>query len=201
MALTNYTDLQAAIASWMVRSDLTSVIPDFITLFEAEANRVLRTRAQETAGTITMSSGVGTLPTDYLGWKRMTWPGSTVMQLEYVHPDWRRAAYPTQPSGVPKVWTIEGSSIITSPYDTNNTSLSFLYYAKVAALSSGTNWLMTAHPDLYLYGSLGEGWAYLLDTEKAALCFARRDAMFESLNRLDMHTRGPSAPRIMGAVV
>jgi hypothetical protein len=199
MSLTNYTDLQAAIAAWMVRSDLTAVIPDFITLFEAEANRVLRTRAQETAGTVTMSSGSGTLPTDYLGWKRLTWTGSPVMELEYVHPDWLKAAYPTTPSGIPKVWTIEGGSIKIAPVD--DTSLSFLYYAKVPALSTGTNWLMSAHPDLYLYGALGEGWAYLLDTEKAALCFARRDAMFESLNRLDMHTRGPSAPRIAGVVV
>ena len=200
MALTNYTDLQAAIASWMVRSDLTSVIPDFITLFEATANRRLRVRQQETVGTITMSSGVGTVPTDYLAWKRMTWPGSTVMQLEYVHPDWRRAAYPTQPSGVPKVWTIEGSSIITSPYDTNNTSLNFLYYAKVPALAT-TNWLMTAHPDLYLFGSLVEAQAYVLDAEKAVLWKARRDELFDEIEKLDARTRGPSAPRIMGVVV
>ena len=36
MALTTYTELKAAIADWLNRSDLTSQIPDFITLAEAE---------------------------------------------------------------------------------------------------------------------------------------------------------------------
>jgi hypothetical protein len=204
MALTTYSELVSAVSSWMRgRSDISTVIPDFIALFEATANRVLRVRAMETSGTITMSSGVGTLPTDYLAWKRMTWPGDTVMQLEYVHPDWRRAAYPTQPAGVPKVFTIEGTSIITSPYDSDNTSLNFLYYAKVPALtaSATTNWLMTAHPDLYLYGTLVEANAWDLNAEHAALWKARRDELFGELMRLDLHTRGPSAPRIMGTVV
>lgn len=203
MAITTYAQLQSAIGNWIVRSDLTSVIPDFITLFESAANRRLRVRQQETAGTITMSGGTGTVPTDYLAWKRMTWPGSTAMQLEYVHPDWRRAAYPTQPSGTPKVWTIEGSSIITSPYDSNDTSLNFLYYAKLAALSDSatTNWLLTAHPDVYLCGSLVEAWAYLMDAEKAGLWKLRRDELFDEIEKLDAKTRGPSAARIAGVVV
>ena len=32
MAITNYTQLQSSIASWLLRDDLTAVIPDFITL-------------------------------------------------------------------------------------------------------------------------------------------------------------------------
>jgi hypothetical protein len=203
MALTNYGELVSAVSSWMRgRSDIATVIPDFIALFEACANRTLRVRQMETAGTITMSSGVGTVPTDYLAWKRCTWPGDTLMQLEYVHPDWRKAAYPTQPSGIPKVFTIEGSSLITSPYDSDDTSLNFLYYAKVPGLQANTtNWLMTAYPDVYLFGTLVEANAWDLNAEHAALWKARRDELFEEIMRLDMHTRGPSAPRIMGAVV
>jgi hypothetical protein len=203
MALTNYGELVSAVSSWMRgRSDIATVIPDFVALFEACANRTLRVRQQETAGTITMSSGVGTVPTDYLAWKRCTWPGDTGMQLEYVHPDWRRAAYPTQPSGTPKVFTIEGSSIITSPYDSNNTSLNFLYYAKVPGLQANTtNWLMTAYPDVYLFGTLVEANAWDLNAEHAALWKARRDELLEEIGKLDMHTRGPSAPRVMGVVV
>jgi hypothetical protein len=202
MALTNYTDLQAAIASWMVRSDLTSVIPDFITLFEATVNRRLRVRQMETVGTITMSSGTGTLPTDYLAWKRLTWPGSTSMELDYVHPGYLKAAYPTSPAGTPQIWTIEGSSILTRPYDSNNTSLTFLYYAKVPDLATNsTNWLMTAHPDLYLFGSLVEAQAYVLDAEKAALWKLRRDELFFEIEKLSNKTQGPAAPRVMGYVV
>lgn len=199
MALTNYTDLQAAIASWMVRTDMTPVIPDFITLFEATANRKLRVRQQETVATLTPVSGVAALPTDYLAWKRMTWSGDTSRELDYVHPSMLKAMYPTAPSDIPRSWTIEGSSIVVRPVD--DTDLSFLYYAKIPALAAGPNWLMTEHPDLYLFGSLVEAQAYNLDAEKAALWKARRDELFDEVEKLDGQTRGPSAPRIMGVVV
>lgn len=203
MSITNYTELQSAIAAWMVRSDLTSVIPDFITLFEAAANRRLRVRQQETAGTITMSSGTGTVPTDYLAWRRLTWPGSTAVELEYLNPSYLRALYPTAPSGTPRHWTIEGSSILTRPYDTDDTSLNFLYYAKVPALSASatTNWLLTAHPDLYLFGSLVEAQAYVIDAEKAALWKLRRDELFDEVTNLGALTQAPSAPRVIGYIV
>ena len=44
MALSNYTELQASVADFLNRGDLTSVIPDFIKMTESELNRVLRTR-------------------------------------------------------------------------------------------------------------------------------------------------------------
>jgi hypothetical protein len=44
MALTTYTELKSSLADWLNRSDLTSVIPDFISLAEAQMERQLRTR-------------------------------------------------------------------------------------------------------------------------------------------------------------
>ena len=44
MALTTYEELKSSIADYLNRSDLTSVIPDFVTLCEADMNRTLRTR-------------------------------------------------------------------------------------------------------------------------------------------------------------
>src|SRR5690349_24583768 len=42
MALTSYTTLCAAVADWLGRTDLTSQIPDFVTLAEAEMKRRIR---------------------------------------------------------------------------------------------------------------------------------------------------------------
>lgn len=42
MALDTYTGLKAAIASWLMRDDLTDAIPDFIMLAEARISRTLR---------------------------------------------------------------------------------------------------------------------------------------------------------------
>ena len=44
MALSTYTELKASVADWLNRTDLTSVIPDFIALAEAQIERTLRTR-------------------------------------------------------------------------------------------------------------------------------------------------------------
>jgi len=73
MSLTNYSDLGTAIASWTKRGDLTSTnYSDFTTLFEAYANRKLRTYNQETSRTLTPSNGSASLPSDYLQWRRVT---------------------------------------------------------------------------------------------------------------------------------
>src|SRR5207237_10453132 len=95
MTIQTYTDLQAAIASWIARADLAASIPDFITLFESVANRRLRLRAQEATATLTPTSGVATLPADYLAWRRVTWTGQFARELEYVHPSYLHALYPT----------------------------------------------------------------------------------------------------------
>ena len=42
MALTTYTGLKASIADFLNRDDLTSVIPDFVALAEAQINRDIR---------------------------------------------------------------------------------------------------------------------------------------------------------------
>ena len=44
MALTTYAELKTSIGDWLNRADLTAVIPDFISLAEAQIERTLRTR-------------------------------------------------------------------------------------------------------------------------------------------------------------
>ena len=53
MALGTYADLQTAIAAWVNRTDLTAVIPDFVTLAEERMNRHLRVRQMEVAMPLT----------------------------------------------------------------------------------------------------------------------------------------------------
>ena len=49
MAISTYTELQTAVADWLHRTDMTSVIQDCVALAEERFNRRLRTRQQETA--------------------------------------------------------------------------------------------------------------------------------------------------------
>lgn len=200
MSFSTYSDLQTSVANWIARSDLTSVISDFITLFEAELNRRLRVRQMETSTSLTTSAGVVSLPTDYLAWRRLTYAnGSVSSDLQFVHPSYLRSAYPTATSDIPRLFTIEGSSITVRPYD-DSTTLTFDYYQKLPALSvsNTTNWLLTAHPDLYLSGTLVEAYAYQKDADKVAFWAARREGVISEIEKADAFTRGPSAIKVAG---
>src|SRR5215467_336640 len=105
MSITTYAELQTAIGNWLDHSLFTARIPEFIALFEAAANRRLRVRQQEVTTTLTPSSGAVALPSDYLSWRRVTWTGSARGELQYVHPSYLQAAYPTSPSDTPRIFT------------------------------------------------------------------------------------------------
>jgi hypothetical protein len=87
------------------------------------------------------------------------------------------------------------------------TALEFDYFQKIPALASvapangtQTNWLLTAHPDLYLFGSLVEAEMFGVNDERAPLWKGRRDEIFDELDKLNHKTRGgaPGAVRVMG---
>lgn len=155
------------------------------------------TNTYVSGGTIQAQSGQATLPTDYLAWRRVTWTGQTRVELQYVQPSYLQAAYPSSPSDVPRVFTIEGSVLKVRPLDA--TSLEFNYFAKIPALvTTDQNWLLTAHPDLYLFGSLVEAEMFGVNDDRAPLWKARRDEIFDEIEKLSNKTRGAGAMRVMG---
>ena len=198
MAITTYAELQTAVANWLDRSDLTSRIPEFIALFEARINRRLRVRQQVTSDDITPASGSVTLPADYLEWIRVTWLGDPRRELEYVEPTYLQAAYPDQPSDTPRFFTVEGSAIKIMPLDTTDVQL--LYYQKIAALSDAatTNWLLTAHPDAYLFGTLAEAKGFS-ESPDGALWDSRAKEAIAEIERLSQQSRGQMQIRAYGS--
>jgi hypothetical protein len=54
--ITNYTDLKATVADYLARTDLTTQIPDFITLAENRLRRDLRLRQMIEGGNYTCYS-------------------------------------------------------------------------------------------------------------------------------------------------
>jgi hypothetical protein len=199
MSITTYNELQAAIGNWLDHSLFTARIPEFIALFEASANRRLRVRQQEvTASLVPDATGSVAIPADYLAWRRVTWTGQTRTELQFVHPSYLQAAYPSSPADVPRIFTIEGSTLKVRPLD--STPLEFDYFQKIPALASNpVNWLLIEHPDLYLFGSMVEAEMFGVNDERAPLWKARRDEIFDEIEKLNNKTRGPSAIRVMGA--
>lgn len=203
MAITTYAELQTAIGNWLDDTSLSARVIEAIALLESNINRKLAVRQQITSTTLTPSSGAATLPTDYLLWKRVTWTGSPLRELEYVDPSYFIQAYPDSPSGTPRFFTIEGSTLRIVPV--SSTGLTFVYAQKVPALSDAatTNWLLTANPDGYLFGSLAAVETLRAGAEertaKVAEFNATVDGLVQQLGRLHFAQGGPAMIRAYGA--
>jgi hypothetical protein len=152
MAITTYAELKTAFGSdgWFYGRDLTTQIDEIIDLTEAYLNTKLRCRQMETSANLTPTSNVCTLPTDYLEAKRVVELASIRRRLDYITEDAADVLYPDRASGLASHYIIVGSSLTALPLSANVIELT--YYQKVPALTDAapTNWLLTAHPNLYL---------------------------------------------------
>lgn len=191
MALSNYTELQASIAGWLARDDLTTRIPDFVVLAEAKFNRTLLHPRMETRDTLTVNTLATDpeyldLPTDFQTMRRVRLSGvagkprlqfKTQTQLD----DYR---YSTDNiSGQPVYFTISGDQIELAPTPNQNYDVELLYRANIPAMASNaTNWLLTLAPDLYLYASLMESAPYIQNDERIAVWGTGMQTTLEQLN-------------------
>ena len=167
MALTTYAELKTSIGDWLNRSDLTSVIPDFISLAEAQIERTLRARQMIVRANASFDAQYGAVPADFLETKSLkltsTNPQTPLSFLSIDALDAEMTKYTG--SGKPKFFGVVGGQlrIVPTPDATYTTELT--YYAKLAKLSNNntSNWLLASSPDIYLYGALLQAAPYLQD--------------------------------------
>jgi hypothetical protein len=157
MALTTYADVQAKIARELWdRDDLTNDIIDGIALLEADLNSTLRVAQMEQSATITLTSGSGPLPADYLEWRRVIAQANPTRWLEWAEPGWAEDYYYAwgTASAPSDHFTIIDGTIKT--YPTSPSNLTMQYYQKIPALASNPagNWITGRAPGLYIYGTL-----------------------------------------------
>jgi hypothetical protein len=167
MALSTYAELKTSIGDWLNRSDLTSVIPDFISLAEAQIERTLRARQMIVRANASFDAQYGAVPSDFLETKSLkltsTNPQTPLEFLSIDALDQKAAEYTA--SGKPRFFGVVGGQlrIVPTPDSTYTTELT--YYAKLSKLSTSntSNWLLASSPDIYLYGSLLQAAPYLQD--------------------------------------
>tara|TARA_R110002051_G_scaffold273165_1_gene333837 strand:- start:279 stop:914 length:636 start_codon:yes stop_codon:yes gene_type:complete len=172
MAISTKAELHTATANWLNRSDLTSRIPEFISLAEAGFNRNLRTREMLVRSTASTSGQYVSLPSDFLELLNIELTStSPPKRLVYITSD-RSDDYREQKNntvGVPDYYTIEGASIQLLPTPSEAVTVQLNYYQDIPALSgladSGNNWLLLAHPDIYLYSTLMQASPYIMDPQ------------------------------------
>lgn len=207
MTISTYSELKTAIANHANRYDLTSVIPDFITMgatrifygskeapFEVEP---LRVRAMEYSADLTVNGQGVALPSSFLQVRRLYINSSTVRLCKFVAPDLFWKTYISTNTGIPQSFTIEGENLLFGPTPDTTYTGKILYYKKFAAFSgdSDTDWLLTNAPGAYLQAALVELHDYCKDFEAKENALKVLSGIINGLNDSDKADRyaGPWA--------
>ena len=166
MSLANYTDLKSSLASWLDRSDLTSTIPDLITLCEDTLNKRVRIRAMENRATATINSEYSSLPTGFLEMRNFQLNTSPKQTLRFVTPEYIDTFWAGSTTGQPRVYTFIGGEIQVAPSPDGSYTAEMDYYKKWDIATDTTNWLLTNAPSAYLYGSLLQAEPFLRNDKR-----------------------------------
>jgi hypothetical protein len=164
---TDYASLKLEISDFYNRSDLTSVIDTFIDLAEAEMQRKLKLLEFETTGTVSVTAGVGTLPTGFVGARALSWSANPDRILTYLTPDKLNSVNASTPDFV-SYYTITGDSIKFANDDTGTLNITYMARFTPLSASATTNAIITNHPGAYLSGSLKYAAIYCKDLDAAA---------------------------------
>lgn len=185
MAFTTWTELKAEIADWLYgRTDLTTQIPGFISLAEARFNREIRTRDMDAVATLTITDGVATVPTGYKSVRAMTLTASPYNKIYWQSADTVAEMDPNLVD-TPRVYDRIGSSFVFWPPTSSTAQLRYRTTIPALGASTADNWLLLAHPDLYLYASLSAASMFLMNDERVPAWESAAAAIIEQINDQD----------------
>lgn len=178
----SYTGLKASIADFLNRSDLTSTIPDFIALAEAQMTRrfvgrvgqglaVPRRLIQRSDANIAAGAEFIAVPDNFHGPLEFVLQGNPEAVLDYLDPatfqQWKEAGSLT--GLAPAYYTVVGGEFQFYPVADKTYTAELTYIRRFPALSvtNASNWILADYPDAYLYGALVQSAPYLKDDSRA----------------------------------
>ena len=190
----DYSTLQLSIADYLHRSDLTAVIPTFISVAEASLFREISAPETEIAVTGVTVGGYAVLPTDYgaLSKLSVTYGGSSRL-LDYIS----IAEVTTSVEANPGYYSFEAGKLrIYGTGDGQSYTLYYLPTLTPLSTSVTTNWLLTNAPDLYLYASCLEGAKHIRDDVEVQKLTGFVASTLESVRRMAERKGQPKSGRL-----
>ncbi len=164
MALSNYTELQAAVRTEMANVSTgglsADALADAIKRAEAKINRLTRGRQQQVLATDTMTSASRFVdpPAGMMEWINVRVKKATEADTAYVNADYaapeRIADYYSDTTC--KYWFTMRQQFEFAKAVTVDHTVQFDYIKAWDIATDTTNWLLTTFPDIYLYGSCVE---------------------------------------------
>lgn len=185
-AISDYSSLVIEVCEYSGRNDIMHHFPRFVLLAEAKLNRDLRVSDMETVGAVTLVTGAGNLPDDFLEARQVLGPnGQPISAWSFSALIGRYRNF----GGMPAAYSVVGNVIQARP--TADGDLTMTYYARIPPLTPAApvNWLLTKAPDIYLYGLLEEVAVWQKDADSATSVSALKDQAIKGLKRNDESAR------------
>lgn len=176
MALDTYANLKSSVSDWLNRADLAAVVPDFITLAEAQMARMFvksirqgvsvpRRLFARTDLSLANAAEFANVPSDFVGpLDVMLTATGCLIETDYLTQEaFQREKTRGFWTGPPKFYTVVGSQLQFYPIADQIYTAELSYISRPAVLSNSNpdNWVLTNFPDAYLYGALAQSAPYL----------------------------------------
>lgn len=205
MALDSYQTLKTSIIEWSKRSDILSLVDDFIDIAEstmyANPDAQLRIRDMETRATGNMSTTdrCEPLPSRFIEMRqvKLNLTAGEYM-MSYVSPD---SMIIKDASGIPPYYTItnqvEFDRIPDDAYE-----IEFLYYESLAPLTATapSNQILVRFPQIYLYGALYACFDWAMQGDVSANYYSKMISAIKGANTMDRRGRYHGASIRLNAV-
>jgi hypothetical protein len=188
MALTNYTTFVATVESYLARTDLTSVIPDFVQMAQLRMSRDLRTERMLKVATTTPTDNKVAFPSDFLELREMHFQGNPPILLEFQTPDLFFRNGQTTLSGRSHYFTMLGTEFQFAPSQDSSYTIQILYYAQPTFISStvSSNLYLAYYPDALLYATLAEAEPYLMNDPRVTTWSSLYDRAIANIKQSDL---------------
>lgn len=203
MTISTYQELKDSIGNWSARADLATGganvarADEIIDNAEAYINRELRAREMETTNaTFSITGEFVALPTDFAEVKSL-WLNTSPRKFLTHEPDESQLRLYTT-SGEPRFYNIVGTNFHFAPVPATTQSSTLIYYLKVPALtgSATTNWLLTAHPDVYMAACQAWTALFLKDMESFSAWTQVANVLLDSLKKSTARSRAASGMQV-----
>lgn len=160
----------------------------YLQFAENDLTKRLRVGGNETVTTVTTdASGNADLPSDFGELRSLFVNGQPS----------RNTGLPSDTDKLTPGYVIQGDVLMTTYA---NTDVVLHYYAAIPSLEiAGTNWLIEAEPEAYIYAMMRQVYLAKLDTEKAAACDVVLTNIIGEIHRADRIKRFGKLPyRVAG---
>lgn len=184
MPFDQYSTLTTSIGDWEERTYTTAESDEFIALAEALANRKLATdyRRRASATVNTDASGVGTIPTGFVGLTSITRDVLGSVPLKQVSYAAFVSRNPDEISDDAEVFALlSATEFVVNPVTDDDFLVKYSNLVPALTSSNTTNWLLTLAPDFYVFACKAAAKAKQEDWTSAALLEAKALAVLSEI--------------------